>query len=162
MMWTLKLFRSRWGSSCACALNVLSWFSVCCLELVTFGRVFSCSFDFRITFLSSLPWHIKQILSTAVCSQRTTWFGIYYFTFMRGKMVPLTQKSLQTEMQCSRSNSKKCRVCKFILVAVEEMRAVVGWKKMTNLPLEIFRKENMSFLRRLLTFTAGRMMLTAG
>ena len=77
-------------------------------------------------------------------------------------MVPLTHKSLQTEMQCSRSNSKKCRVCKFILVAVEEMRAVVGRKKMTNLPLEIFRKENMSFLRRLLTFTAGRMMLTAG
>lgn len=78
-------------------------------------------------------------------------------------MVPLTQKSLQTEMQCSRSNSKKKNgVCKFILVAVKEMRAGVGRKKMTNLPLETFRKENMSFLRRLLTFTAGRMMLTAG
>ena len=120
-----------------CFVLILSLLSRTCY----FWPVFSCSFDFRITFLSSLPWHIKQILSTAVCSQRTTSFDIYYFAYMRGKIVPLTQES------ANRNAMQSFKLKKFILVAVKEMRAGVGRKKMTNLPLEKFRKENMFFLR---------------
>lgn len=60
---------------------------------------------------------------------------------MRGKIVPLTQES------ANRNAMQSFKLKKFILVAVKEMRAGVGRKKMTNLPLEKFRKENMFFLR---------------